>query len=151
MIKCFLMNKLSNYFYIFSKLTTSFILFLLIFFLGYALYNSYQDIDKNNPRSLTLFEKKIKSLCSEIKDKTLAKYFLESFMGRINELTPFINLKKNNISKFNKITNPLQKTKEIYKHRNKFDEKSLKEFSILFLVMNNLDIFRKKIFRFRRH
>ena len=105
----------------------------------------YQDIDKNNPRSLTLFEKKIKSLCSEIKDKTLAKYFLESFMGRINELTPFINLKKNNISKFNKITNPLQKTKEIYKHRNKFDEKSLKEFSILFLVMNNLDIFRKKI------
>ena len=42
------MNKLSNYFYIFSKLTTSFILFLLIFFLGYALYNSYQDIDINS-------------------------------------------------------------------------------------------------------
>ena len=42
------MNKLSNYFYIFSKLTTSFILFLLIFFFGYALYNSYKDIDKNS-------------------------------------------------------------------------------------------------------
>ena len=42
------MNKLSNYFYIFSKLTTSFILFLLIFFLGYALYNSYKDIDKKS-------------------------------------------------------------------------------------------------------
>ena len=29
--------------------------------------------------------------------------------------------------------------------RNKYEEKELKEFSILFLVMNNLDIFRKNI------
>ena len=105
----------------------------------------YQDIDKNNPRSLTLFEKKIKALCNEVKDKTLAKYFLENFMSRINELTPIINFKKSNISKFKKMINPLQKTKDVYKQRNKFEEKELKEFSILFLVINNLDIFRKKI------
>ena len=41
--------------------------------------------------------------------------------------------------------NPLQKTKDLYKQRSKFEEKELKEFSVLFLVMNNLDIFRKKI------
>ena len=105
----------------------------------------YQDIDKNNPRSLTLFEKKIKALCNEAKDKTLAKYFLENFMSRINELTPIINFRKNNISKFKKMINPLQKTKEVYKQRNKFEEKELKEFSILFLVINNLDIFRKNL------
>ena len=105
----------------------------------------YQDVDKSNPRSLTLFEKKIKALCNEVKDKTLAKYFLENFMSRINELTPIINFRKNNISKFKKMINPLQKTKEVYKQRNKFEEKELKEFSILFLVINNLDIFRKKI------
>ena len=105
----------------------------------------YQDVDKSNPHSLTLFEKKIKALCNEVKDKTLAKYFLENFMSRINELTPIINFRKNNISKFKKMINPLQKTKEVYKQRNKFEEKELKEFSILFLVINNLDIFRKKI------
>ena len=105
----------------------------------------YQDIDKNNPRSLTLFEKKIKALCNEVKDKTLAKYFLENFMGRINELTPIINFKKSNISRFKKMINPLQKTKDVNKQRDKFEEKELKEFSILFLVINNLDIFRKKI------
>ena len=66
-------------------------------------------------------------------------------MSRINELTPIINFKKNNISKFKKMINPLQKTKDIYKQRNKFKEIELKEFSILFLVINNLDIFRKKI------
>jgi len=52
---------------------------------------------------------------------------------------------KYNFLKIKKISNPLQKTKEVYKERNKFDEKELKEFSILFLVMKNLDIFRKNI------
>ena len=66
-------------------------------------------------------------------------------MSRINELTPVLNFKKNNISKFKKMINPLQKTKEVYRQRNKFEEKELKEFSILFLVINNLDVFRKKI------
>ena len=39
----------------------------------------------------------------------------------------------------------MQQTKDIYKQRNKFEEKELKEYSILFLAMNNLDIFRKNI------
>ena len=105
----------------------------------------YQDIDKNNPRSLTLFEKKIKSLCNDVKDKTLAKYFLDNFTQRINELTPNLNFRKNNFFKFKKNINPLQKTKDVYKQRNKFEEKELKEFSILFLIINNLDIFRKNV------
>jgi len=105
----------------------------------------YQDVEKNNPHSLTSFEKKIKTLCYEIKDKTLAKYFLDNFIQRINELTPNLSLKRNNFSKFKKITNPLQETKDLYKRINKFEERELKEFSILFLVINNLDIFRKNI------
>lgn len=105
----------------------------------------YKDIDKNDPRSLTLFERKIKSLCKDIKDKTLGKYFLDNFMKRINELTPNLNAKRNNFLKYKKLNNPLEQTKDIYKKRNKFEEKELKEFSILFLIMNNLDIFRKNI------
>ena len=105
----------------------------------------FHDIDKNNPYSLTLFEKKIKSLCGEVKDRTLAKYFLDNFMRKINELTPNINFRKNNFFKLKNKINPLQKTKDVYRQRNKFEEEELKEFSILFLVINNLDIFRKKI------
>ena len=105
----------------------------------------FRDIDKNNPYSLTLFEKKIKSLCGEVKDRTLAKYFLDNFMRKINELTPNINFRKNNFFKLKNKINPLQKTKDVYRQRNKFEEEELKEFSILFLVINNLDIFRKKI------
>jgi len=110
------------------------------------IWDSYfQDVDRNNPHSLTLFEKKIKSLCNDVKDKTLSKYFLDNFSQRIDELTPNLNYKKNQFFKFNKRINPLQKTKDVHKQRNKFLEKELKEFSILFLIINNLDIFRSNI------
>jgi len=105
----------------------------------------YQEVDRNNPQSLTIFEKKIKTICYEVKDKILGKYFLNYFTQKINELTPNINFKKNNFINFKKQVNPLQQTKDINNQRNKFGEKELKEFSILFLVFNNLDIFRKNI------
>ena len=105
----------------------------------------YQYIDKNSPHSLSLFEKKIKSLCKEVKDKTLGKYFLDNFTQKVNELTPNLNFKKNKFLKLNKISNPLQQTKDVYRERNKFTERELKEFSILYLIANNLDIFRRNI------
>ena len=105
----------------------------------------YKDVDKNDPRSLTLFERKIKALCNDLKDKTLGKYFMDNFIRKINELTPNLNLKVKNFNKYKKSTNPLQQTKDVYKQRNKFEEKELKEYSVLFLVINNLDIFRKNI------
>ena len=105
----------------------------------------YKTVDKKNPHSLTLFEKKIKSLCSDVRDKTLAKYYLNNFLQKINELTPNINFKKSNFFKFKNPENPLQKTKDLNKQRSKFEERELKEYSILYLIINNLDIFRKKI------
>ena len=105
----------------------------------------YKDVDQNNPHSLTLFEKKIKSLCYEVKDKTLAKYFVDNFNGRIDKLTPNTNYKNNNFKKFQKASNPLQQTKDVYKQKNKFEEEQLKEFSVLFLAINNLDLFRKNV------
>jgi len=105
----------------------------------------YQNVDRTSPHSLSLFEKKIKSLCNDVQDKTLAKYFLNSFTQKIEELTPNLNLKKNRFFQIQKIQNPLQQTKETFNQRNKFTEKELKEFSILFLVINNLSIFRKNI------
>jgi len=110
------------------------------------IWNSYyQDINKKDPRSLALLEKKIKSLCGEVKDKILAKYFLDSFKQKIKEFTPNLNFKKNNNIKFYQPASPLQRTKDIYEQRNKFTERELKEFSILFLIINNLDIFRKNV------
>ena len=110
------------------------------------IWNSYyKNVDQSNPHSLSTFEKKMKSLCYEVKDKTLGKYFLNNFIQRINELTPNINFTRNKYFKSNKEQNPFKKTKEIFNIRNKFSEKDLKEFSMLFLIINNLSIFRKKV------
>ncbi len=110
------------------------------------IWNAYfNNINNNDPHSLSIFEKKIETLCKEMRDQTLAKYFLESFKRKINELTPNINNSRNKFLKFKKRFNPLKETKELYKKRDKFGEKELKEFSILFLIINNLDIFRKNI------
>ena len=105
----------------------------------------YQEVERNNPHSLSLFEKKIKSICNEVRDKTLGKYFLEHFRQKIKDLTPILKQTNNKFFKFNKKPIPLQKTKEIYNQTKKFEEQELKEFSILYLIINNLDIFRKNI------
>ena len=105
----------------------------------------YQNVDNNDPQSLAQFERKIKGLCKEVKDRTLAKYFLDNFIRKINELTPNININKKNFFNFKKKANPLQQTKDAYNKKNKFEEKELKEFSLLFLAISNLDIFRKNV------
>ena len=42
------MKKLTDYFYIFSKLTTSLVLVIIIFIMGAVLFNSYKDRDKTS-------------------------------------------------------------------------------------------------------
>jgi len=105
----------------------------------------YSEVDRNSPNSLSIFEKKIKSICNEIKDKTLAKYFLDHYIKKIDELTPYLKNKKNRFFNIKKPEIPLKKTKDVINNRNKFTEIELKEFSLLFLVINNLGIFRKNI------
>ena len=56
------MTKITEYFYIFSKLTTSLVLFLIIIVMGYAFFKSYQGIDDNNEN----LENKISSLSSDV-------------------------------------------------------------------------------------
>ena len=105
----------------------------------------YQDINRNDPHSLSLFEKKIKKLCNEMRDKTLSKYFLDKYLDKINSLTPNLNLNKNKFFKFKKKTNPLQQTKDFYNTSKKFAERELKEFSILYLIINNLEVLKTRI------
>ena len=110
------------------------------------IWDSYfQDVERNNPRSLSLFEKKIKLICKEVKDKVLAKYFLDNFTQKITELTPSLNMKKGKFFNFRQLHVPLQQTRDVFDKRNKFTEKELKEFSILFLILKNPIIFEKNI------
>ena len=64
------MSKIMQYFYIFSKLTTSLVLLLIVIIMGYALLQSYQKVD-NLSESLNLSLKPLNELISKNKDNYL--------------------------------------------------------------------------------
>jgi|TARA_B110001452_G_scaffold170005_1_gene142228 DNA primase len=115
----------------------------------YILQNYSKKIDKNDPYAISKFEKEIKKLCYTIKDETLRKYILEDFLKKINEFTPLQNI-KNKYTPYKgnykyKNLNTLKETKKIYNQKNKYTKEILQEFSIMYLIINYLDIAAEKI------
>ncbi|MFL2889877.1 MAG: DNA primase [Pelagibacteraceae bacterium] len=94
------------------------------------------EIDKNNPFSISKFEKKIKNLCYGIKDETLKKYILEDFLEKIKNLTPNQSYKSNFFRKINKKSQILNATRELHNQKNHYTKEQLTEFSILFILLN---------------
>ena len=114
------------------------------------IWNHYIDkIDRTNPFEISKFEKEIKRVCYSIKDETLKKYVLEDFLNKIKNLTPIQNSKKiyDNFKNFkkNKDYHLLNETKSLHKKRNHLSKIQLKEFSILYIMLNYLDIAFQKI------
>jgi len=106
-------------------------------------------IDRNNPFEISKFEKEIKKLCYTIKDETLKKYVLEDFLEKIKKLTPIQSSKKT-FQRFGKYKKKeeyqiLNETKNLHQRKNHFSKIQIKEFSILFIMLNYLDVSLKKI------
>ena len=105
-------------------------------------------IDQNNPFEISKFEKEIKKLSYSIQDETLKKYVLEDFLAKIKELTPIQTLRQNyNFTKFNKRKDYqiLKETKLLHQKRKNLSKTQIIEFSILFIILNYLDLTSKKI------
>ena len=100
----------------------------------WEMYSS--EIKKNDPYAISKFEKKIKSLCYTIKDEVLKKYILEEFLEKIRNLTP-IQSNRKNFNRFkNKNFSVLQETRNLHKQSDNLTKEQLKEFSILFIMVN---------------
>ncbi len=113
------------------------------------IWNYYlSKIDQNNPYEISKFEKEIKKLTYSIHDETLKKYVLEDFLERIKKLTPIQASRQNNrFSFFNKKKDYqiLKETKLLYQKRKDLSKIQIIEFSILFIILNNLKLASKKI------
>ncbi len=104
-----------------------------------------QRIDYSDPYVISKFEKDIKKLCNSIKDTTLRKYILEEYLEKIKTLTP--NQKKSSY-KYNarqKDFKILSETKKLFNQKNHYSRESLKEFSILFILIHYMEVTKKKI------
>ncbi len=105
-------------------------------------------INQSNPFEVTNFEKEIKRLSYSIKDETLKKYVLEDFLEKMRNFTPLqSSRKKFNFSKFNKDKDLkiLKETKILHQKRKDFSKIQILEFSILFIMLNYIEIALKKI------
>ncbi len=91
------------------------------------------DLDRNDPFAATKFEKKFKYLCRTIKDETLRKHILEFYLEKIRNLTPLQQYnKRKKIDNF-KILN---ETKKIAIEKEHLSKEEIKEYSILFIMIN---------------
>ncbi len=107
------------------------------------IFSHYKKQTENNPSSLAIFEKKLRSIASTIKDDFIKKYVLEYFLEKISELTPHSNQNKKKF--FVKRTKSLDTTKKHFNDSQSLTGVELKEFSLLYLVMNNLNLLQANI------
>ena len=77
------------------------------------------------------------------KDDFIKKYVLEFFLEKISSLTPHSNVGKKQF--YTKKVKSLQSTQKHFNESKLLSGVELKEFSLLYLVMNNLDLFQENI------
>ena len=92
---------------------------------------------------MAIFEKKIRSIASTIKDEFIKKYVLEYFLEKLNLLTPNLNIKKKKF--YLKKTQSLKSTQKYFNESKSLSQIEIKEFSLLYLILNNLNIFQENV------
>ncbi|WP_075506324.1 DNA primase [Candidatus Pelagibacter communis] len=107
------------------------------------IFSHYKKQTENNPSSMAIFEKRLREVTNTIKDDYIKKYVLEYFLEKIAELTPHSNQK--NKKNYKKPTKSLDTTKKYYNESQSLSGVELKEFSLIYLVINNLNLIQSNI------
>ena len=107
------------------------------------IFQYYKKQTTNSPSSLAIFEKNLREISNNIKDKLIKKYVLEYFLENISELTPYSGTKNKNFS-FRQ-AKLLKSTRQYYNETKNFTQIELKEFSFLYLILNNINLIKKNI------
>jgi len=97
----------------------------------------------NSPSSMAIFEKNLKLIANTIKDEFIKKYILEYFLERISSFTPHLNNNKKKF--FSKKIKSLKSTQKYFNESKSISQIEIKEFSLLYLILNNLEIFQENI------
>ena len=105
------------------------------------IFDHHLKITDDNPSSRAIFEKKLRTIASTIRDEYIKKYILEYFLEKIYELTPNINLK--NKIKYTKNTKSLKTTQSYYNETKSLKPIEIKEFSFLYIILNKPELVKK--------
>ena len=92
---------------------------------------------------MAIFDKKLRSIANTIKDTFIKKYVLEYFLEKISELTPHTSLNKNYF--YVKKSKSLETTKKYFNESQSLTGVELKEFSLLYLLLNNINLLQANV------
>ena len=106
---------------------------------NFIFQNNLQDLQSEQPEERAGFEKKIMDLCLLIQDSTVKKHYISFFKNKIFE--QFSNRKVKNLK-------PLNKTKELTRKITRYSSFELKEFSLMYLFLNNVQILKNQSKKF---
>ena len=106
------------------------------------IFNHYKGETDENPSSLAIFEKKLRSISITIKDQFVKKYVLEYFLEQLSKLTPYSN--QPNQKHFKK-SKSLESTKKYFNETKSLSAIEIKEFSFLYLILKNFDLIQSNI------
>ncbi len=107
------------------------------------IFDHYKKQTHENPSSLAIFEKTLRTIANSIKDEFIRKYVLEYFLEQISTYTPYSKMQNNQI--YSKKAKSLKKTQTHFNESKFISQIELKEFSLLYIIMNNFDLFQKNI------
>lgn len=106
---------------------------------NFVFENNLQELQSEQPEERAGFEKKIMDLCQLIQDSTVKKHYISFFKNKIFE--QFSNRKGKNLK-------PLNKTKELTRKITRYSSFELKEFSLMYLFLNNIQIIKDQSKKF---
>ncbi len=107
------------------------------------IFNHYIKQTNDDPSSMAIFEKKLRTVANTIKDNFIKKYILEYFLEQISLLTPYSNIGKKKF--YHKKNKSLKTTQKYFNESKSLSQIELKEFSLLYIVLNKLSIFQEKM------
>ena len=107
------------------------------------IFEHYHKETEDNPSSMAIFEKKLREIASNIKDQFIKKYVLEYFLEQISLFTP--NLSKSNKNYKSIKTRTLKKTQEHFNESKYLTTVELKEFSLLYIILQNIVLFQSNL------
>jgi len=105
------------------------------------IFNHYSKEMNDNPSSRAIFEKKLRTIASTIKDEFIKKYVLEEFLEKISDLTPNTNFKyKKN---YTRPIKSLRSTQNYYNETKSLTAIDIKEFSFLYILLKKPELIKE--------
>jgi len=108
------------------------------------IFNHYINNSKKTPTELAMIEKKLTNLANTIEDSIVKKYLLGFFLEQLSNFLPSKISFKNKNHRY-KGAKSLEITKNIYNETQKYSSAEIKEFSLLYIILNNLDFFYHRL------